>query len=209
VTSGLPEEGKSTVAHSLAATSAAGGKRALLVECDLRRPIVATRLGIASQPGLSDVLAGGVKFTDVVQTLALQTPGATVNGGRPPRDEESWLKTLDCVTAGSPSAEPAELLSSDRMREFLREATSAYDVVVLDSSPLLPVADTLGLLSEVDVAVVCVRPSSTTRHEARATRSALHRFPSRPMGLVVTGVRRRDEEYGYHSYGYSYSDKNS
>jgi capsular exopolysaccharide synthesis family protein len=192
VTSALPEEGKSTVACSLACAYALAGKRTLIVECDLRRPTLAHKLGLGNGPGLSDYLAGEAEPQAVVQPVAL--PGAQA--------------PLVAIVAGTPSPRPAELLGSQRFGAFLDEVARAYDVVLLDTSPLLSVVDTLELVPRVDGVVVCVRAQQTTRDQAQAAKAALEHFPARPTGVVVTGVRAGDElDYGYYSYAYAYGAK--
>lgn len=203
VTSGLPEEGKSTVAMALAGAAAVAGKRVLLVECDLRRPCMADRLGLERSPGLSDYLVGKAEPKDVLQMVELTTPGDT-NGARPQNGEESiggaWMV---CITAGSSAPLPAELLGSVRFEQFLDKVTNAYDLVVLDTSPILPVVDALELVPQVDGMLFCVRLSRTTRDEARAATDALNHLPKRPTGLVVTGIRPGDDAYGYYYGAYS------
>ena len=197
VTSAVPDEGKSTVSAALAYAYAAAGKRALLVECDLRRPTIAPRLGLERGPGLSDYLAGHAEPKDILQTVAVTPP--PINGSGP-----AEANTVVVITAGTATGQPAELLSSKRFSAFLDEVGAAYDIVVVDSSPLLPVVDTLELVPQVDGVVLCVRASKTTRDQARAARSALGHLPDRPVGVVVTGVRSGDaDEYGYYGYAYS------
>jgi capsular exopolysaccharide synthesis family protein len=201
VTSGAPEEGKSTVAMALAGAAAVAGKRTLLVECDLRRPCFADRLGLEPEPGLTDYLVGRADPADVLQVVKLISP-STVNGDREatsPKDAEAQAN-LVCITAGSAAPLPAELLGSDRFSDFLSKVSTAYDLVVLDTSPILSVVDALEVVPQVDGLVVCVRLGRTTREEARATREALAHVPGRPTGVVVTGIRPDDESY----YGYNY-----
>lgn len=196
VTSSLPEEGKSTVSSSLAVAAALSGKRALLVECDLRRPVLAERLGIERAPGLTDYLAGRAAPSDILRVVDL---GGTSNGNSP-----ATGAVLVCIPAGSPAPRPAELMASNRFADFVRQVGETYDIVVLDSSPLLPVVDTLELITHVDTVALCVRVGQTTRDQLRAARAALKRLPDRPTGLVVTGVKRGPEPYhGYYSYSYS------
>ncbi|MBN1529273.1 MAG: hypothetical protein JW895_09460 [Thermoleophilaceae bacterium] len=191
VTSATTGEGKSTVAMALAVASALAGRSTLLLECDLRRPMLAERSGLEPGPGLSDLLVGDAKVSDVVRAVEIGPKG--LNGASPPR------VSLDCVTAGTPAPQPAELLASRRFTERLAYLSSAHDLTVIDAPPLLPVGDTLRLVPRADRVVLCVRARHTTRDQLHAARDTLARLPSRPAGVVVTGVRRGEEgEYGYY-----------
>jgi Mrp family chromosome partitioning ATPase/capsular polysaccharide biosynthesis protein len=206
VTSGVPEEGKTTVASSLALAMASMHRRTLLVDCDLRKPTLAKRLDVQPRPGLTDYLTGDARPEDILTTIELAHRGpdrASTNGHGPTSGAER-PRPLVFIPAGSPSRRSAELLGSPRFHEFLREVSDSYDVVVLDSSPLLPVSDTRELLPLVDAVVLCARASQTTREQATAVRTALAHFPERPTGLVVTGVSPRDPEYAAGAYGYAY-----
>jgi Mrp family chromosome partitioning ATPase len=205
VTSGLPEEGKTTVAGSLAFTMASGGRTTLLVDCDLRRPALAKRLAVTPSPGLSDFLNGKATPKDVMRKVQFSDlpsgNGASSNGSTADVPGHS----LVFIPAGSPTSRAAELLSSSRFKEFLGQVSEAYDVVVIDSSPLLPVADTLEMLPYVEAVIVCVRERQTTRDQALAARTALSRFSERPTGVVVTGIDpRHDDDYGNYIYEYGY-----
>jgi Mrp family chromosome partitioning ATPase/capsular polysaccharide biosynthesis protein len=198
VTSAVAEEGKSTVSACLAVAMAEAGKRTLLVECDLRKPVLAKRLGIKEGPGLSDYLTGHAQPNHILQPIPgiverLNGSGAAVTGGH------HGSASLVCITAGRHVPRPAELLASERFREFLREVSGVYDTVILDTPPLLPVADTLAIVPDVSTVVMCVRLERTTRDQARAAQSALERLPERPTGIVVTDIRRQDEGYEYSS----------
>jgi len=211
VTSALPEEGKTTVAIALAGVYAATGRRTLLLECDLRRPDFANRMGLATSPGLADHLAGRASQREIVQEIVLPwgSTGEDPSNGGPPapaaKGEGRSPVLLPCITAGSTRPNAAELLNSDRFKIFLDRATRAYDLVIIDTPPLLPVVDTLQIVPLVDAVLLCVRASRTTREQAAAAKAALDHFPDRPTGLVTTGVRAGDAGSRYYSYSYSYS----
>lgn len=197
VTSTLPEEGKSTVAASLACAAAIAGKSTLLIECDLRRPTLAERLGLAPAPGLADYLRGAASPQEILQSVTLVEPPST--NGDSPAGWSGPQRALTVITAGKPVAHPTELLG-ERIKDLLDAVTEAYDTVVLDCTPLLGVADVRELIPHVDAVLLCVRAVSTTGEQARAGKAALDRLPERPMGVVVTDIRARDEEeYGYYS----------
>jgi receptor protein-tyrosine kinase len=206
VTSAVPEEGKSTVATTLAGVSAASGKRTALVEFDLRRPSLARRLGISPSPGVTEYLRGHVSLADITQEVVLTppvVPSIQQGNGREPQEAGPFV--LACMMAGELPPNPAELMTSRRMRDLIAELREAYDLLVIDSAPILPVVDTLQLLPLMDGILLCVESSRTTREEAGAVKAALDRAPERTTGIVTTGVRPGDETaYDYYSYVYQY-----
>ncbi|MGH2950933.1 MAG: Wzz/FepE/Etk N-terminal domain-containing protein [Solirubrobacterales bacterium] len=200
VSSGLPEEGKSTVSMALASAAAIAGQSVLLVEGDLRRPSFARRLGIAREPGLTNYLLGEASPQQILQTVQLSHPTA-INGAARERGSAP-AGVLTCVAAGRNVVNPAELLVSERFAEFVTKVEKAYDMVVFDTSPLLSVVDPLELLPHVDALIYCVRAQRTTRDQVRAARAALANLPELPTGAVLTGLRRGGpDSYDYY-YGY-------
>ena len=232
VTSAAPQEGKTTVASSLAVSLASAGRRTLLVECDLRRPALAARFGVEQSPGLTDYLAGKASPQAILRTVPIGEPPHR-NGGSPTTNGNGhgadlgdleqggsrWANgcrapgsttgqhepRLIFIPSGSDTPLGSELLASNRFREFVEQVTEAYDAVVFDSSPLLLVSDTLEILPSVDAVVVCARASRTTQAQASAAKEALSRFPDRPIGLVVTGVKPGGDEYGVYASAGAYS----
>lgn len=190
VTSAMAQEGKSTVSACLAMANAAAGNRTLLVECDLRRPVLAARFGLADKPGLSDYLTGHATPAEIMQTVTT-VPSSELAAGE-------TASPLVCITSGSAPPRPADLLGSERFRAFLEEVSEVYDAVIIDSAPLLSVADTLEIVPHVSGVLVCVRAHQTTRDQAKAARAALARLPERPIGIALTDVKDTGEGY----YGY-------
>ena len=200
VTSAMAEEGKSTVAACLAVANAEAGRRTLLVECDLRRPVLAKRFAINATPGLTDYLTGNAEPSEILQPVAGYSGRTNVNGNGNGNARDASATNLVCITSGTNVPQPAKLLASDRFRTFLEEVSKVYDSVILDTAPLLPVADTLSIIPDVATLLVCVRLEHTTRDQARAAHSALSRLPDRPVGLVLTDVRENEDGYYYGSY---------
>jgi non-specific protein-tyrosine kinase len=114
--------------------------------------------------------------------------------------------SLVCITAGTPHPRAGELLGTERFRAFLEQVSTVYDLVILDTTPLLPVADARTLVPSVDRVLLCVRASRTTRNQALAGKAALDQLPGPVVGLVVTGEQASEEtEYGYYT-SYAYQD---
>ena len=172
VTSAVPGEGKSSVASGLARALAGAGHRIMLVESDLRRPVLAARLGLEAVPGLREYLEGA--------TLAAVLREVPVgNGATPPH-------TLHLITAGDPTPGSTELIESDRFRELLSQLREQVDLVILDGPPLLPVADSRWLSDDVDAILLCCRLERTTRAELERAAVLLPR-ERKPSAAVIVG----------------------
>jgi capsular exopolysaccharide synthesis family protein len=163
VTSALPGEGKSTMAMSLAQTIARSGQRVVVVDGDLRRPALHRLAGIAHKPGLIEWLLGRSAAEEVIYSAG---PGG-----------------VDIIPAGSQPQMPPNLLSSDRFRLLLHGLTERYDMVILDSAPVLAVSDTRVLAALAERTLFVVRWASTS-HKVAA--SALHQLFE--AGATVAGV---------------------
>lgn len=176
VTSSLAAEGKSTVAANLAVALAETG-RVLLVDADLRRPSVATVLGLEGAAGLTTVLVGEAEPADVVQ--------------------EWGAAGLHVLTAGALPPNPSELLGSPAMAALLARLRGEYDHVVLDTAPVLPVADAAILSRVVDGTLVVANVTRVRRHQLTETLTGLDRLGGRTLGVVLNQVRRDESAYTY------------
>jgi non-specific protein-tyrosine kinase len=182
VTSSLPEEGKTTSLCNLAIAIAATDARVLVVEADLRRPRVADLLGLDRAVGLTDVLSGRFGHGQVIQTW-----GA---GG------------FDVLASGALPPNPSELLGSRQMVALLTELRTRYDVVLVDTPPLLPVTDAAAVAPAADGAILVCRFKRTTREQVGRAVAALTAVSVPLLGTLFTmvpisGPRGYD---GYNSY---------
>jgi len=187
VTSALPGEGKSTTAINLAVTMAQAGKQVVIVETDLRRPKASGYLGVESQVGLTDVLAGQTKLDDALLP---------------------WNRDLLTVLPAGPTPpNPSELLASQQFVQVLEQLRSEYDQVIIDCTPLLPVTDGAIVSKAADGALLVVRFAKTTREQVVTSLDALEQVGARLLGttfnFVPTGRRGYGYRYGY-GYGYGY-----
>jgi len=206
VTSGMPREGKTVTAINLALSLALAGNRVVLVEADLRRPMVPQYLGVKNDIGLSTVLATGEGLADALQLVHLETfaPGPLEKGREV--DGVSLQRNLYCLPSGPLPPNPAELLGSSRMEKLLRDLrlNNKVDYVIIDTPPLLPVADAMALAPHVDAVVIATRVNWTTRDEALEVKNMLQRSGSRAIGLVAGGVKIKSGYYRRRGYNYSH-----
>ena len=184
VTSALPGEGKSTVAANLAMTLAAAGTNVVLVDGDLRRPTVASTLGLVAGAGLTDVLAGRAKLTDVAQT-APDFPNLAV------------------LTAGTIPPNPSEVLGSERMRQLVKDLTK-HATVIIDAPPVLAVTDGAVLTNQADGALIVVAAGKTTYEVVDKALNTLEKARGRVLGVVMNRVPVTGRQAGY---AYDYREK--
>ncbi len=175
-------EGKSTVAAGLARAAARVGTRALLLECDLRKPSLAQRFGMPSNEGVTGVLSGTVAAPAAIQKLASGEP------------VEGPVESLDVLAAGSAAANPAALLESDAMRLLLTWATGSYELVVLDG-PALSVPDVFTLARQVDGVLAVAWLGRSRRDAAASVRRMLARTGAPLLGVVANGADPRAARY--------------
>lgn len=201
ITSALPREGKTMTSVNLAISLALSGKRVVLVEADLRRPMVPSYLGLENKIGLSTLLAGRTELADALQLVKLKafTPEGDPEGHQEANDSR-LQRDLYCLSSGPQPPNPAELLGSDRMRQLLLQLNPIMDYVVIDSPPILVVADALTLAPLVDCVIITAQINSTTRDEADEAADVLRRSGGRVIGVVAEGVKAKSSYYGAYAY---------
>ena len=189
VTSGLPSEGKTTIAINVAITLAQRGGRVLLIDSDLRRPsvhrhLMGTRKSRDEVPGLSHFLTGNAPLADCIQPSNL-------------------IANLDVMMAGSIPPNPAELCSSEPMRKLLHDLREDYSHVIIDSPPLLSVTDSTILSVQTDGVLLVSRSGFSTRDSLRRAKKLLEHVNSRLLGVVLNDLNLAvDGYYYYYYYGY-------
>jgi succinoglycan biosynthesis transport protein ExoP len=173
--------GTTTVARFLAEAAAMRGARVLLLEADLRTPVLANRLGLLPGPALPEVLGGIASMDAAIQS---------VNVGAAPGGPGERRKTLDVLACGlTPPANPGELLESHAMEIVLDRARSTYDLVVIDAPPPTALADALSLLGNFDGVVVVSWVGRSLRAQAERLHSTLRSSGAAQLGLIANGVR--------------------
>lgn len=187
VTSSASGEGKTTIASNLAiAAAVAGQTRVLLLEADLRQPRLSSRFDLVPMPGLAELLTHDMKIREATQRVALG-----VDAG------------LDVMVGGATPPNPSELLESRRMSQLLAQLRTLYDLIIIDTPPLLLVADAMPLMRTVDGVIAVARLGMSTRDDAQHLRHELGALRAPTLGIVVNGVKApADAYYAYSSSGH-------
>jgi receptor protein-tyrosine kinase len=208
VTSGLPQEGKTVTTVNLGISLALSGRRVIILEADLRRPMVHEYLGLENETGLSSVLAGVSSLPGALQLVEMDpfVPPRSRKGENGPSALQP-RQNLYCITSGPLPPNPSELLQSTRMSDIISELEHMADYILIDTPPLLPVADSMALAPNVDAVILTAKLRSTTRDEITQVRELLRRAGVRVIGIVAGGVKVGRSYYykrGYYHGGYSY-----
>jgi len=193
VVSALPKEGKSTTVSNLAATIAQQGLKTILIDTDLRKPVLHHVFNVDRTPGIIDYIFGNCKLENAIKKTSIEN-----------------LFILPC---GSIPPNPAEIISSEKMNKFKKEITNLYDFVLFDSPPLLAVTDGALLSSEVDATVMVIRAEKTDREAAKIAIKLLKNVNANLIGAIFNNInitKRYGYQYYYkyyYQYNYVYGDK--
>jgi polysaccharide biosynthesis transport protein len=178
VTSALKGDGKSTTAANLAVAMARDGKRVILIDADLRSPMVHRLMGVSASPGLSEVLTGMTPLAAALQATEVED--------------------LQVISAGAIPPNPAELLGSAAFVRLLTQLEAMADVVIFDSPPCVPVTDPLILASRVDAVVMVLKMGQTRKGAIKQTMELLNRAHARVIGVVFNQVEPNRRGYYYY-----------
>ncbi|BCW37360.1 hypothetical protein StoSoilA2_34160 [Arthrobacter sp. StoSoilA2] len=176
----MPGEGKSTTATNLAIALAQAGQSVCLVDADLRRPTVSKYLGLDRNAGLTTALVGIADINDLLQHWG---------------DDQLYV-----LTSGQIPPNPSELLGSDAMKRLVKRLEDAFDAVVIDAPPLLPVTDAAVLAQHVGGVVVVIGTQKLRRHELQKSLNALEMVGANILGIVLNRLPLK----GPDAYSYTY-----
>lgn len=179
-TSAVPSEGKSTTVANLAIVMGQDDKHILLIDCDMRKPVIHRRFGLLNR-GLSNCFAEDLPLKEVIQA--------------------DVFPNLDVVTSGPVPPNPAELLGSKKMKALLQEAAEAYDYVFLDMPPVLAVTDAALMSSQVDGTVLILGSGDISPDEGKQAKSLLERVHANILGVILNKVPQHHKS-GYYYYYY-------
>lgn len=179
-TSAVPSEGKSTTVANLAIVMGQDDKHILLIDCDMRKPVIHRRFGLLNR-GLSNCFAENLPLKEVIQA--------------------DVFPNLDVVTSGPVPPNPAELLGSKKMKALLQEAAEAYDYVFLDMPPVLAVTDAALMSSQVDGTVLILGSGDISPDEGKQAKSLLEKVHANILGVILNKVPQHHKS-GYYYYYY-------
>jgi capsular exopolysaccharide synthesis family protein len=186
VTSPAATEGKTATLANLGAVFAQAGQRVLMVSCDMRKPRLGQFFGIDEDAGLTTAILG----EDSIENLIQPAPGA----------EGLWV-----LPSGPPPPNPAELLNGARVQEIFTRLRAAYDLVLIDSPPVLPVTDAVVLSKDADATLLVVAAYRTMAGDLHRARERLAQVNARLVGVVLNEATRQAAGYyggPYSRYGY-------
>lgn len=182
ITSPSPADGKSTTAANLAVSLAQAGRRVLLVDGDLRRPSLSKIFGLVETIGLTDYLLDGAVLADCCHA--------------------SGQFNLTICPNGAPTSQPADLLQSDRLPMFLSEARQRFDIVLIDTPPLLAVADPAIIADVIDGCLMIVRIEKNNRNLIDRAKTILSNSDVTVDGVIVNSSYSKRKRYGFSTYNY-------
>ncbi len=182
ITSSGPGEGKSTTISNLGVVMAQAGSRVLILDCDFRRPVMHKIFEVDQQPGLTNLIAQDLEVDEVVH--ATEVDGLFV------------------INSGPIPPNPSELLGSQKMKDLLKKVGGQYDLVLIDTPPLIAVTDAAVLASVVDGVIFVIKSGELRIDVARESKAQLEKANARILGVVLNDMKANGGGYYRHYYHY-------
>jgi polysaccharide biosynthesis transport protein len=206
VTSAAPGEGKTLTSANLSVTFAYDGLRVLLIDCDVRRPRLHGLFQVPRSPGLMELLTPSYNGNDG-PSLTFDPRAGQTDSGRPITDiiRPTNVRGLSLLTCGALPTNPSGLLSGVRMRVLLQELAKSFDLVILDTPPVLATADAGILAALADGVLLVVRAGQTDRVAAKRAHQQLVNVGARVVGTVLNDPGGEVSQYGDYYYPYDYA----
>ena len=207
VTSAAPGEGKTLTSANLSVTFAYDGLRVLLIDCDVRRPRLHGLFQVPRSPGLMELLTPSYNGSDAAQSLTFNPSAGRTDSGRPITDviRPTNVRGLSLLTCGALPTNASNLLSGVRMRALLQELAKSFDLVILDTPPVLATADAGILASLADGVLLVVRAGQTDRVAAKRAHQQLVNVGASIVGTVLNDPGGEVSQYGDYYYPYDYA----
>ncbi len=197
VSSPTLQEGKTTTIVNLALTLAQSGQKTLLIGANMRRPSIHRFFGIEREPGLSNILVGSAQWRDCIRTVA------DILMGRFEMEDimaAPGLDNLHIIEAGPVPANPSELLSTPAMAGFLLSVRDVYDVILVDTPPILPVTDSAIVASQADGVVIVYQAGKVGRLVLKRAKVHVENVGGKVWGVVLNDVKTEIAGYAYTQY---------
>ncbi len=197
-TSSSPGEGKSSTTMNLAMVMAQTGSKILLVDADMRKPMVNKVFGLDREPGLSDVILGNYELDDVVRTVTDIMMGKM---GMEDIMTTPGIDNLSIITSGTIPPNPSELLTSPKIPALLAQLKERYDVILIDCTPILPATDAAILGAKVDGVVIVYQVGKIARGSLKRAKVQMDNVKAKVLGVVLNGLKP-EVSLDYHDYRY-------
>jgi len=187
-TSASPEEGKTTTVANLAITMAQAGSRTLILDCDLRKPILHTIFDREQEPGLTDILLGKKSWKEI--------------------NNSTGIENLDFLSTGAVPPNPSELLGTPKMKKVIEELKNHYDFILLESPPAIAVTDSIILSSFLDGTFLVIGSGQATIESVTRAKSLLEKVHTKIKGAILNNIKEEGKKYQYY-YQHAYYGKTS
>lgn len=181
VTSSGPSEGKTTTAGNLALSFSQTGKKVLIVDCDLRKPSIHKKFQISNEAGLSNMLVGEIKFSEVAHKYG----------------DNLWI-----IPSGTIPPNPSEMLMSNRFKSFIDEMREKFDCIIIDTPPVIAVTDAQVLSTIADGCILVISSGQAEREAVQKSKELLENVNAKILGVVLNKMDLKSK--GSYSYGYYY-----